>query len=103
VKIRLSRKGQTKRPFYRVVAADSRAPRDGDFIEILGTYNPMVEPKQISLNEDKVKEWISKGALPSKLASSLIKKTIPGYLEEIEKNRLDKKQAARKKRKERSK
>ncbi len=68
VKIRLSRGGSKKRPFYHVVAADSRAPRDGKFIEKLGTYNPML-PKEnenrFSFNEERVKYWLSKGAQPT--------------------------------------
>jgi small subunit ribosomal protein S16 len=65
VKIRLRRIGAKKQPTYRFVVADARAPRDGRFIEILGHYNPRTEPKTIVVNEDKAKEWLSKGAQPS--------------------------------------
>ena len=68
VRIRLSRKGTKKRPFYRIVVADSRRARDGKFIEQIGTYNPMLlkdNPERIKLNSDKAKEWIKKGAQPS--------------------------------------
>ena len=68
LKIRLSRGGAKKRPFYRIVVTDSRNPRDGRFIERLGHYNPMVakdDPERVRLDEDKIKEWLSKGAKPS--------------------------------------
>lgn len=65
VKIRLRRIGAKKQPTYRFVVTDARAPRDGRFIEILGHYNPRTEPKTIVVNEDKAKEWLSKGAQPS--------------------------------------
>ena len=67
-KIRLSRGGAKKRPFYRIVVADSRSPRDGRFIERVGTYNPMVakdHPERIVLKEDRIKHWLSNGALPT--------------------------------------
>jgi len=69
VKIRLARAGAKKAPFYRVVAADSRAPRDGRFIEILGRYNPRVEPSMISLDMEKVDAWLAKGAQPTETAA----------------------------------
>lgn len=68
LRIRLSRGGAKKRPFYRVVVADSRSPRDGKFIERLGTYNPMVakdHPERLILNEERIKHWLGVGALPS--------------------------------------
>ena len=68
VRIRLSRKGTKKRPFYRIVVADSRRSRDGKFIEQIGIYNPMItkdNPERIKLNSDKAKEWMQKGAQPS--------------------------------------
>ena len=65
VKLRLTRVGSKKNPIYRVVAADSRSPRDGKFIEIVGRYNPQTEPSTIELDEDKVKDWLSKGAQPT--------------------------------------
>ena len=67
-KIRLSRGGAKKRPFYRIVVADTRSPRDGRFIERVGTYNPMVakdHPQRIVLKEDRIKYWLSHGALPT--------------------------------------
>ncbi len=71
--IRLSRGGAKKRPYYRIVVADSRSPRDGRFIEIVGRYNPQTEPSTIDLDEDRVKEWLSKGAQPSNTVSRLLK------------------------------
>lgn len=65
VKIRLRRMGAKKQPTYRFVVCDSKSPRDGAFIEILGHYNPRTEPKTVVINHDKVKEWIAKGAQPS--------------------------------------
>ncbi len=74
VKIRLRRDGAKKAPYYTMVVADSRYPMDGRFIEKLGTYNPMVEPKEIKIDEAKVKEWIAKGAKPTDTAKALIAK-----------------------------
>lgn len=74
VKIRLRRAGAKKAPFYRVVVADSRYPRDGRFIEEVGTYNPLVEPSAFSVDADKVKQWISNGAQPTDTVKSLLKK-----------------------------
>ena len=65
VKIRLKRMGAKKAPFYRIVVADSRSPRDGRFIEEIGYYNPMEEPKVVKVDADKAKDWISKGAQPT--------------------------------------
>jgi small subunit ribosomal protein S16 len=73
VKLRLTRIGSKKNPIYRVVAADSRSPRDGKFIEILGRYNPQHEPSLIELDEEKVKAWLQKGAQPSETVSRLLK------------------------------
>jgi small subunit ribosomal protein S16 len=64
VKIRLARHGAKKRPFYRIVAADSESPRDGRFLEKLGTYNPLQDPAQVDLDADRVKYWIGQGATP---------------------------------------
>ncbi|MDO8848335.1 MAG: 30S ribosomal protein S16 [Coriobacteriia bacterium] len=72
VKIRLARAGAKKAPFYRVVAADSRAPRDGRFIEILGRYNPRTDPSTIELNVEKIDAWIAKGAQPSETVARLL-------------------------------
>jgi small subunit ribosomal protein S16 len=73
VRIRLTRVGSKKNPIYRVVVADSRSPRDGRFIEIIGRYNPQTDPSTIELDEAKVKEWISKGAQPSEPVARLMK------------------------------
>jgi len=74
VKIRLKRIGAKKSPFYRVVVADSRAPRDGKFIEEIGTYDPMSDPTKFSVDEEKVKEWIAKGAQVTDTVKALLKK-----------------------------
>ena len=73
VKLRLTRVGSKKNPIYRVVAADSRAPRDGRFIDIVGRYNPQPNPSLIELDEAKVKDWLGKGAQPSAAVSKLLK------------------------------
>jgi small subunit ribosomal protein S16 len=65
VRIRLKRMGAKKRPFYRVIVADARAPRDGRFIDTLGTYNPLTNPADVKLNSEKVRLWLSRGAQPS--------------------------------------
>ena len=69
VKLRLTRVGSKKNPIYRIVAADSRSPRDGKFIEIVGRYNPQTDPSTIEFDEAKVKEWLDKGALPTPAAA----------------------------------
>ena len=74
VKIRMKRMGKKKSPFYRIVVADVRAPRDGKFIEELGYYNPCSEPAEIKIDSDKVKDWISKGAKPSDTVKALLQK-----------------------------
>ena len=73
VKLRLTRVGSKKNPIYRVVAADSRAPRDGRFIEIVGHYNPQPDPSLIELDEAKIKDWLSKGAQPTDSVKRLLK------------------------------
>ena len=73
VKIRLTRIGSKKNPIYRVVVADSRSPRDGRFIEIVGRYNPQTEPSLIELDEVKIKDWLAKGAQPTGPVSRLIR------------------------------
>ena len=75
VKIRLRRMGAKKAPFYRVVVADSRYPRDGRFIEEIGYYNPQTEPAEIKIDADKAKAWIAKGAQPTDTVKSLLKKS----------------------------
>ncbi len=72
VKIRLRRMGKPKRPFYRLVVADSRAPRDGKFIEALGTYDPLTDPITVRIDEEKVRSWMQKGARPSDVAKRLL-------------------------------
>ncbi len=74
VKIRLTRLGKHKRPFYRVIVADSKARRDGPFIEILGTYDPIKQPSEIKIDLDKAKYWLSNGAQPTDTAMRLLKK-----------------------------
>ena len=103
VTLRLTRHGQTKRPFYRIVAAEKSYRRDGRFLEIVGTYNPMVTPASISLKEDRVKHWIEAGAETSRLVKDVIKKQIPGYLEERETAKRSKIAQRRKSRRERVK
>ena len=73
VVIRLMRAGAKKRPFYRMVAADSRRQRDGRFLEILGHYNPLTQPFELKIHKDKVEAWILKGAQPSEQAASLLR------------------------------
>jgi small subunit ribosomal protein S16 len=72
-RIRLTRVGSKKNPIYRVVVADARSPRDGRFIEIVGRYNPQTDPSTISLDGDKIQEWIGKGAQPSDAVKRLMK------------------------------
>lgn len=74
VKIRLTRRGSKKRPFYRMVAADSEAPRDGKFLEIIGTYNPLKEPVEVIVNREKLIKWIKRGAQPTSTVKSLLRK-----------------------------
>ncbi len=74
VRIRLTRKGAKKRPFYRIVATDSEAPRDGRFLEVLGYYNPLKDPAQVHIDEDKVTKWMQRGAKLSETVRSLLRK-----------------------------
>ena len=74
VKVRLTRKGTKKKPFYRIVAADVESPGDGRFLELLGTYNPMVDPAAVTLKEDRVKYWLGEGAKPTTTVQSILKK-----------------------------
>jgi small subunit ribosomal protein S16 len=73
VKIRLNRMGAKKRPFYRMVVADSRSPRDGRFLEIIGHYNPIVDPIELVVDKDKAQDWLKKGAQPSDTVKRLLK------------------------------
>src|SRR2546429_8888652 len=77
VKLRLTRVGSKKNPIYRVVAADTRSPRDGKFIEIVGRYNPQTDPSTIELDEQKVKDWLAKGAQPTEPDARLLKAKNP--------------------------
>ncbi|WP_462268930.1 30S ribosomal protein S16 [Desulfobacter sp.] len=74
VKLRLTRKGTKKKPFYRIVAADIEAPRDGKFLEAVGTYDPMQDPAVITVKQDRVQYWLEKGAKPSTTVKSILKK-----------------------------
>ncbi len=74
VKLRLKRMGSKQKPFYRIVAADSRSPRDGRFIETVGTYNPIVKENNVTVDEEKVAKWISNGAQPTDTVKSLLTK-----------------------------
>ena len=74
VKIRLRRVGAKKAPFYRVVVADSRFPRDGRFIEEIGTYNPLTNPSTVNVDADRAQEWIKKGAQPTDTVRGILKK-----------------------------
>jgi len=73
VKIRLARHGSKKAPFYRIVVADSRSPRDGHFIDRVGTYNPRADPSEIQVDEEKAKDWLAKGAQPTDQVRKLLK------------------------------
>jgi small subunit ribosomal protein S16 len=74
VKIRLARHGAKKRPFYRIVVANSESPRDGRFLETVGTYNPLSDPAQVVLKGDRIRHWIQQGAIPTDTVRSLLKK-----------------------------
>lgn len=73
VKIRLTRMGRAHRPFYRIVVADARAPRDGRYIECLGTYNPVLDPPDVQIDEDRASYWLDQGAIPSDTVNSLLR------------------------------
>ncbi len=74
VRIRLTRHGRKKKPFYRIIVADAESPRDGKFLDIVGTYDPMQDPAVLTLENDKLNLWLGKGARPTTTVSSLIKK-----------------------------
>jgi small subunit ribosomal protein S16 len=78
VRIRLTRKGRKKQPFYRIVVADSEAPRDGKFLDIVGTYDPMQNPAVVSIDSEKLNSWMKKGAKPTETVESLIRKAGAG-------------------------
>lgn len=75
VKIRLTRLGDKKTPFYRVVVADSTSPRDGKYIDLLGTYNPLTNPAEIKIDNEKAQRWLKNGALPTETAKSVLVKS----------------------------
>ena len=95
VKIRLARHGAKKHPYYRVVVADGRARRDGRFIELVGRYNPLTNPKTIDIDLEKVDAWIAKGAQPTDAAAHLIDIVRSGAPAPEKKQKLSKKQAAK--------
>ena len=95
VKIRLARHGAKKRPFYRVVVADGRMPRDGRYIELVGRYNPVSNPKVIDLDLEKIDEWIAKGAQPTNAVAHLIDIARSGAPAPEKKQKLSKKAAAK--------
>ncbi|HBN27022.1 MAG TPA: 30S ribosomal protein S16, partial [Desulfobacteraceae bacterium] len=74
VMIRLARHGAKKKPFYRIVVADNKCPRDGRFLEIVGTYDPLQDPAKVALKEERVKYWMGEGAIPSNTVNGLLKK-----------------------------
>ncbi|MCK8617235.1 30S ribosomal protein S16 [Fructobacillus sp. M158] len=94
VKIRLKRMGAKKRPFYRVVIADSRSPRDGRFIETVGTYNPITVPAEVKLDEEKIMGWLQNGAQPSDTVRNLLSKA--GIMTKYAETKAGKKPAAKK-------
>lgn len=103
VVLRLARLGKHKSPAYRVVATDKQNKRDGRFLEVIGTYNPLSNPARVALKEDRVKKWLSLGAKPTDVVRSLIKRSFPGVVEAREEHQLKKTQEARQKRKQRAK
>jgi small subunit ribosomal protein S16 len=86
VHLRLTRAGRHKRPFYRVVAADSRKPRDGRYLEVLGTYDPLKNPPVAELKQDRVLNWLSKGAQPSVTVRTVLRRS--GVLKQFESSRV---------------
>jgi small subunit ribosomal protein S16 len=74
VKIRLARHGAKKRPFYRIVVADVESPRDGKYLEAVGSYNPLKDPAEVSLKEERIRYWMNQGAIPTNTIKSLFKK-----------------------------
>ena len=82
VRLRLTRGGRNKRPFYRIVAADSRMPRDGRYIEVLGTYDPLKTPAAVVVKQERVLEWLKKGAQPSVTVHHLLRKA--GVLKQLQ-------------------
>lgn len=89
VKLRLKRMGAKKKPFYRIVAADSRSPRDGRFIENVGTYNPITEPAEVKIDEEVAMKWLRDGAIPTDTVRDLLKRQ--GILEKFHQMKMSKK------------
>ncbi len=81
VRIRLTRKGRKKQPFYRIIVADSQAPRDGKFLDVVGTYDPMQDPAVVKLDTEKLQEWMGKGATPTGTVKNLIDKYVAPVIE----------------------
>ena len=90
VKLRLKRMGAKKRPFYRIVAADSRSPRDGKFIELVGTYNPIMQPAEIKVNEEVALKWLNNGAIPTDTVRDLLSKQ--GVMKKFHESKMTKKE-----------
>lgn len=88
VKLRLKRMGSKQRPFYRIVAADSRSPRDGKFIETIGTYNPIMQPAEVKIDEELALKWLNNGAQPTDTVRSLFRQQ--GILAKNHKNKMTK-------------
>ncbi len=88
VKLRLKRMGAKQKPFYRIVAADSRSPRDGRFIETVGTYNPIKQPAEITVNKEKVMYWLNNGAIPTDTVRSILSKQ--GIMKEFAESKVKK-------------
>ncbi len=103
VVLRLARLGKHKSPAYRIVATDKQNKRDGRFLEVLGTYNPVLNPTRVTLKEDLIKKWLGVGAQPSEVVRSIIRKNLPGVIEAREEHQTKKVQDARRKRKARAK
>ena len=93
VKLRLKRMGAKQRPFYRIVAADSRSPRDGKFIEVVGTYNPITEPAEIKVNKELALKWLNDGAIPTDTVRDLLSKQ--GIMKEFHEAKMAKKKEAK--------
>ena len=90
VKLRLKRLGSKKKPFYRIVAADSRVARDGKFIELVGTYNPVSEPAEVKINEEVALKWLSNGAQPTDTVRDLLSKN--GVMKKFHESKMTKKE-----------
>lgn len=107
VSIRMARHGRMKRPYYRIVVADSAMRRDGRYLELVGSMDPLADPSQnpaaLTLKEDRIKYWIGVGAKPSDTVADLIEKRLPGYLKGLESAQRDRVRSKRAARKARSK